>query len=222
MTDIKEHMEIIGADGVHVGTVDKIEGNRIKLTKKDSGEGSHKGHHHYIDRGLVAGIEGDINAKSGSSSLSARDSNIFRAEAFAGSASQGGDGSIRGRLGWLVTPWTLVYGTGGVAFGHVSGSFAYTAHEIDGLCGFVCASATGGGSWSTTRTGATGGGGVETFIAPNMTLRLEYRYTDLGTFSENVPLHTVCGTTCTSSSNNAQINLHPTFQNVTVGIALNF
>ena len=59
MTEIKEHMEVIGADGVHVGTVDKVEGNRIKLTKKDSGEGSHKGHHHYIDRGLVAGVEGD-------------------------------------------------------------------------------------------------------------------------------------------------------------------
>jgi len=59
MTEIKEHMEIIGADGVHVGTVDKVEGNRIKLTKKDSGEGSHKGHHHYIDRGLVAGVEGN-------------------------------------------------------------------------------------------------------------------------------------------------------------------
>jgi hypothetical protein len=59
MTEIKEHMEVIGAAGVHVGTVDKVEGNRIKLTKKDSGEGSHKGHHHYIDRGLVAGVEGD-------------------------------------------------------------------------------------------------------------------------------------------------------------------
>ena len=59
MTDIKEHMEVIGADGVHVGTVDKIEGNRIKLTKKDSGEGSHKGHHHFIDPGLVAGVEGN-------------------------------------------------------------------------------------------------------------------------------------------------------------------
>ena len=59
MTEIKEQMEIIGADGVHVGTVDKMEGNRIKLTKKDSGEGSHKGHHHYIDRGLVAGVEGN-------------------------------------------------------------------------------------------------------------------------------------------------------------------
>ena len=34
MTEIKEHMEIIGADGVHLGTVDKVEGNRIKLTKK--------------------------------------------------------------------------------------------------------------------------------------------------------------------------------------------
>ena len=58
MTDIKEHMEVIGADGVHIGTVDKVEAHRIKLTKKDSGEGSHKGHHHYIDRGLVAGVEG--------------------------------------------------------------------------------------------------------------------------------------------------------------------
>ena len=59
MADIREHMEVIGADGVHVGTVDKVEGNRIKLTKKDSGEGSHKGHHHFVDRSLVAGVEGN-------------------------------------------------------------------------------------------------------------------------------------------------------------------
>ena len=58
LTGIKQHMEVIGADGVHVGTVDKVEGNRIKLTKKDSGEGSHKGHHHYIEGGLVAEVEG--------------------------------------------------------------------------------------------------------------------------------------------------------------------
>ena len=59
MLDIKEHMEVIGADGVHIGTVDKVEGARIKLTEKDSGEGSHKGHHHFIDRSLVADVEGD-------------------------------------------------------------------------------------------------------------------------------------------------------------------
>jgi hypothetical protein len=56
---IKEHMEVIGADGAHVGTVDRIEGKRIKLTRRDSGEGSHRGHHHYIDGSLIASIEGD-------------------------------------------------------------------------------------------------------------------------------------------------------------------
>jgi hypothetical protein len=57
--DIREHMEVIGADGVHVGTVDKVDGDRIKLTKKDSGQGSHEGHHHYISTGLIAEVEGD-------------------------------------------------------------------------------------------------------------------------------------------------------------------
>ena len=59
LSQIKEHAEVIGADGVHVGTVDGVEGNRIKLTKKDSGEGSHEGHHHYISGGLVASVEAD-------------------------------------------------------------------------------------------------------------------------------------------------------------------
>ena len=59
MSEIKEHMEIIGADGVHVGTVDKVEDGRIKLIKADSGEGRHKGHHHFIDKSLVAEVEGN-------------------------------------------------------------------------------------------------------------------------------------------------------------------
>jgi len=56
---IREHMEVIGADGVHVGTVDRVEGGRIKLTKADSGQGRHGGHHHFIDLGLVAEVEGE-------------------------------------------------------------------------------------------------------------------------------------------------------------------
>ena len=65
LSQIKEHMKVIGADGVHVGTVDHVDGDRIKLTKKDSGadveggQGSHAGHHHYISKGLIADIEGD-------------------------------------------------------------------------------------------------------------------------------------------------------------------
>jgi hypothetical protein len=57
ISQVKEHMEVIGADGVHVGTVDNVEGNRIKLTKADSG--SHSGHHHFISAGLIATVEGD-------------------------------------------------------------------------------------------------------------------------------------------------------------------
>ncbi|WP_076072856.1 DUF2171 domain-containing protein [Sphingomonas montana] len=54
-SQIKEHMNVIGADGVHVGTVDHLDGDRIKLTKNDSGDGKH----HYIATGLVAEVEGD-------------------------------------------------------------------------------------------------------------------------------------------------------------------
>ena len=61
---IREHMEVIGADGVHVGTVDCVKGERIVLTKSDSAaqldgcEGPVQ-RHHYIPLGLVADIEGD-------------------------------------------------------------------------------------------------------------------------------------------------------------------
>jgi hypothetical protein len=56
--DIREHMEVIGADGAHIGTVDRVEGNRIKLIRADSGL-AHTDHHHYIPRGLVAEVEGE-------------------------------------------------------------------------------------------------------------------------------------------------------------------
>lgn len=57
-TDIREHMEVIGADGVHIGTVDHLDGDRIKLTREDSGV-AHHDHHHYIPKGLFGDIEGN-------------------------------------------------------------------------------------------------------------------------------------------------------------------
>ncbi len=50
---VREHMNVIGADGTHVGTVDSVDGNRIKLTRDDSSDGAH----HYLSTGLIAGIE---------------------------------------------------------------------------------------------------------------------------------------------------------------------
>ncbi len=57
LDNIREHMEVIGADGVHLGTVDHVDGNRIKLVKADSGV-QHQEHHHYVPGGLVAEVEG--------------------------------------------------------------------------------------------------------------------------------------------------------------------
>ena len=63
LSQIPEHAEVIGADGVHVGTVDHVQGDRIKLTKKDSSAGydgeTHAGHHHFISGGLVASVDGN-------------------------------------------------------------------------------------------------------------------------------------------------------------------
>ena len=53
LSQIKEHAPVIGADGVHVGTVDHVQGDRIKLTRTDSPDEKH----HYISTGLIAEIE---------------------------------------------------------------------------------------------------------------------------------------------------------------------
>ena len=35
-SNIAPHMNVLGSGGVHVGTVDRVEGDRIKLTRTDS------------------------------------------------------------------------------------------------------------------------------------------------------------------------------------------
>jgi hypothetical protein len=52
-TDIREHMEVVGSDGKHVGTVDSVEGSRIKLTKSDPAAG---GEHHYLHLDVVDSV----------------------------------------------------------------------------------------------------------------------------------------------------------------------
>lgn len=56
LTQIHPHAEVIGADGVHVGTVDKVVGDRIQLTREDSPDGVH----HFIDASMVLSVEQDV------------------------------------------------------------------------------------------------------------------------------------------------------------------
>ena len=50
---IKEHMEIVGSDGEHVGTVDHVDGDTVKLTKTDSSDHQH----HVLAFDLVEKVE---------------------------------------------------------------------------------------------------------------------------------------------------------------------
>ncbi|MBP1850724.1 outer membrane protein [Rhizobium halophytocola] len=70
----------------------------------------------------------------------------------------GVNGSIRGRVGYDMSPF-LLYGTAGLAVGN---------HELSG----------GGDSDSKTALGYTVGAGVEAQVTDNITTRVEYRYTD--------------------------------------------
>ncbi len=46
-------MEVVGSDGKHVGTVDKIEGDRLKLTRNDPDA---MGEHHYLRLEAISSV----------------------------------------------------------------------------------------------------------------------------------------------------------------------
>jgi hypothetical protein len=54
-SQIREHMKVVGSDGRSIGSVDKVEGDKIKLSKSSSADGQH----HFIDMADVAEIKGD-------------------------------------------------------------------------------------------------------------------------------------------------------------------
>lgn len=57
---IRKHMEVLSADGEHVGTVDHMEGaDRIKLARGDAA--AHGGHHHYIPASWVDRIDEHVH-----------------------------------------------------------------------------------------------------------------------------------------------------------------
>ena len=100
-------------------------------------------------------------------------------------------GTVRGRLGYLVSPTVLVYGTGGLAYGGVSasavhsgifqGSIANLNPPFAGFNGVISLpTLPGSGHYSNTRVGWTAGGGLEWMFTPNWSLKAEALYYDLG------------------------------------------
>ena len=181
----------------------------------------------------VFGIEGDWSFKNAETSLNQSSStlialtgsSVLRTDQFSGSVKQKSDSSIRARLGILVTPWSLLYVTGGVAFGEISGSFAYAGSLCPSSSSSSCTSSSSIGTattavnWSDTRLGSTVGAGWETEIAPGWKARAEYRYTDFGTYTKTFALNTSCSGGCSSPSGSVSIDLKESFHTFRVGLA---
>jgi outer membrane immunogenic protein len=83
-------------------------------------------------------------------------------------------GTVRGRVGFLMTPTVLIYGDGGLAYGEVKAATGI------GQVNFPFGGFGSFGSISNTRVGWTAGGGVEWLFAPNWSFKVEYLYYDLG------------------------------------------
>jgi outer membrane immunogenic protein len=137
---------------------------------------------------FVLGFETDIQGLAGSSSSQSVASAVPLAAplgAFSAfgtaAASQRLDylGTVRGRIGFLITPTLLIYGTGGLAYGGANLNTSGLAIDGSG----VAAPVFGGSSYSDTRVGWTAGGGLEWMFHPNWSAKVEYLYYDLGTLT---------------------------------------
>jgi outer membrane immunogenic protein len=91
-------------------------------------------------------------------------------------------GTLRARLGFTPVDRLLVYGTGGLAYGHVESNTNIGESTNNGL---VVSLTNAVGSATTWRGGWTVGAGLEYAFAPRWTAKAEYLYYDLGSISYN-------------------------------------
>ncbi|MGH6811692.1 MAG: outer membrane protein [Methylocella sp.] len=162
---------------------------------------------------FVAGIEADIQGIAASSGAKT----VFSQAAIAGfpgnpigqnlSSSRRQDylGTVRGRLGFTITPTLLVYGTGGLAYGQTASRTSITQQVENAPA--LPNQYSSFGSISNSRVGWTAGGGLEWLFAPNWSAKVEYLYYDLGSVTYGLsPLENfnIAGTPFTAGAPSAR------------------
>ncbi len=162
-------------------------GNPANLDRTSFVVGGYAGYNWIFAPAWLAGIEADANWGGGTATHTPFPGSSVTAPASAGldfvNVKLGWDGSVRGRLGYLVAPNWLVYGTGGVAWQQIE-----TSASCPGGGGSFCGPGFPVSSDSTvTKAGWTVGAGVETMLWGNWIGRAQYRYADFGSVSNTLP-----------------------------------
>ncbi len=124
-------------------------------------------------------------------------------------------GTVRGRVGFTVTPSFLVYATGGLAFGEVKSASA-TA--------FTSTPDTYAGSIDDTRVGYAVGAGGEWMIAPKWSIKAEYLFVDLGksSYTQLCLVAANCTTGLPAPGATYQTDLHNRYNIARVGLNYHF
>jgi outer membrane immunogenic protein len=164
------------------------------LSPKTSGfiGGGQIGYNQSFGNGFVAGFETDIQGIGGASGSDTKSvviplpvplfapGNVVQSTS---TASKSVDylGTVRGRLGFLVTPVVLAYGTAGLAYGGVQSSASTFQSRNGPVVPFGASN-----SFSDTLVGWTAGGGGEWSFMSNWSAKAEYLYYDLGSASYDV------------------------------------
>lgn len=185
----------------------------------------------YLNNNLVFGFEADIQGvvSTGNTTRSVnRISPLSNGGSLLNSMNANGNmdffGTVRGRLGYLVMPTLMVYGTGGLAYGNVSYSVNLSQNGL-AASGDANQIAWGSGYYSNVQVGWTAGGGAEWMFMPNWSAKVEYLYYDLG--DNNLAINTTAsglGTGAAAPLNaltpftSSNIQGHPTGNLVRAGV----
>lgn len=194
----------------NVGAPGLAQSGSAGLTQSGFIGGGQIGYNYQWGSNFVIGFETDIQGTGvrGSSQTTGAASAItpllgglvgLSTTAMGGSSVQAGVdwlGTVRGRVGYLVTPAMLLYATGGLTYGGVYANVSSSAMNTNALSLVIPggpalgASITqpfiGGGNVSQINVGWNVGGGVEWMFMPNWSLKGEAIYYNLG----NATVHT--------------------------------
>ena len=185
--------------------------------------GAHIGFNYQIDKpggGFVIGVEGSVDGASLNKTAVANFVG-FGDTIISASTNTDIQGSIRGRFG-IAWDRFMIYATGGVAFGGFNTSYVATGNlsgspAINGGAPFYASN-----SFSNTRVGWTGGGGIADAITPNWIVFAEYRYTDFGTVGNTYLATTALSTVSGLSGGVLYSNRTLTQSQVQVGFSYKF
>ena len=163
--------------------------------------GGQVGYNYQWGSNIIVGIEADIQGSTigGSGQYSGVGLDVYRMGAMnmphanrqvIGSANIQGNldwfGTVRGRLGYLITPNLLVFGTGGLTYGGATANANYTSvtNWINtGMIRDYTQVGWGNGNGSNTLVGWNAGGGLEWMFMQNWSVKAEAFYYDLGNFN---------------------------------------